>query len=144
MLALIISSTKSIPHFKFYYCSSLLSLKAITLIIIVHCSQQSSLQFIQKKNYFIDSDCSRIFREARGQPLNQLCKSNVQLYHEASLQKKKNTYTHLPLLINYLSLSTEYQRLCDKLLKTTTPVAKRIKHHTIQPLPHFPQFEFRY
>ena len=43
MLALIISSTKSIPHFKFYYCSSLRSLKTITLFIIVHCSQQSPL-----------------------------------------------------------------------------------------------------
>ena len=88
MLALIISSTKSIPHFKFYYCSSLLSLKTITLIIIIHCSQQSPL-YAEKKSYFIDSDCSRIFEEARGQPLNQLCKNNVQLYHEACLQKKQ-------------------------------------------------------
>ena len=85
---------------------------------------------MQKKKIISQTQIAQEFLGARGQPLNQLCKNSVQLYQEASLQKKKkNTHTQLPLLINYLSLSTKYQRLYDKVLKTTTLVAKKIKPH---------------
>ena len=62
---------------------------------------------MQKKKIISQTQIAQEFLGARGQPLNQLCKNSVQLYQEASLQKKKK-HTHTIATIDQLFVPQYY------------------------------------